>query len=141
MICRQVKFIPLPNPVWEAMKAGEVMKDLRKCVHWQYEADFDLLVHIFTKEALRIARELRDYHETTKTMQAKDVGKMLQNLPPAKAHVKALLFVYRTRGGNIFEVGKVRNRVFDFLKPVNNCVEGYFPSASMAALLAESLVA
>lgn len=139
MMEQNINFTPLPYPVWSAMRQGEVMKDLRKIVKWEFQADFDMLVSMYTSDALAIARQLRDWHNKTKDLPAKNVGEMLRALKsPEMDHIKKLLFIYRTTDGQIFEIGKGRAKLFDFIKPVNNTIPGYIPSAMMRRLMEEA---
>lgn len=115
-----------PLGVWEYMKNGDNLSDIRKELPEEFHQDYDNILSLLFNEINGIVNEVRLAAKVLKNLEDKEVGLISDKLSP---NVKKFIFAYRKANGNLLANDKARNGLFRAIRPTSNILPGYHPSS------------
>ena len=115
-----------PLAMWEAMKNGDNMEEIRKQLPEEFWTDFDNIISILDSKVTKIVLDTISLCSELEDLSDKDVGIRLQEYPE---HIRPYIFPMR-RNKTIVE-GRTREALFRNIRPTGNRLEGYAPSSAM----------
>ncbi|MDV3001106.1 MAG: hypothetical protein N5P05_002712 [Chroococcopsis gigantea SAG 12.99] len=130
--CRLHRYISGVTPlgVWRVMRDNNVEETRRK-IPEEYWSDFDKIHSILSQQLQALLERVEDYYLAHTDRTDKELGLMLSELPELAV---AYLFA-RRRDPQWYERKKCRDGLMLRIRPTQNRMEGYEPSARLNSLL------
>lgn len=134
--CRIHRLINNCTPLflWESMYAKGDLEAIRRDLPEEFWPDFDSIVALLTQQREKLEQDIQSLAESLKDYSDKDIGLQLDTLP---ADLRGAIFPYR-KAGNSFDTPKLHDFIWRRLRPTNNALEGYTPSANLYRVANES---
>ncbi|HET6251530.1 MAG TPA: RNA ligase [Tepidisphaeraceae bacterium] len=130
-----------PLALWESMMNCEDLDAMRQELPEEMRRDFDSIRKLLTARMESLVSEIRAAHEQHARYNDRELGLIIQNAGSGLSEVqKRLIFACRKENflNLIDRKGEWRQKLFKFLRPERNRLEGYVPSDAMTRFEAEN---
>jgi len=116
-----------PLAVWESMRAGMDLNDIRRDIPEEFWGDFDSIRDLLQLQIDLIYKETSEAALLFQGKTDKEVGLML---PTLSEDARKFIFPFRNEGGDLMK-GRARAGLFRAIRPDSNQLPGYSPSYAM----------
>lgn len=113
-----------PLAMWEAMKNGDNMEDIRRQLPEEFWLDYDMITSALQKNINDLVAAVKQQADALTHLSDKEVGLMLNTFPDG---VRSFVFPHRKNGGDLLN-GRTKEAIFRHIRPDANRLAGYTPS-------------
>jgi RNA ligase len=134
--CRIHRLISRVTPLamWDAMKNGDDLNEIRKQLPEEFWHDFDTIIGLLSGKIKWVVSRVMNYCYPIAGLSDKEVGLSLDKAPE---EIRSFIFPYRRNNGDLLS-GRAREHIFRSIRPTGNFLEGYKPSSSMNKITEEA---
>jgi len=126
-----------PLAIWESILSGDDLKEVKKELPEEMEADFDTISSLIYDRLKIFVEEVETIHNNTKSMTNKELGLYMRDHPEAFEGGKfeeSKKYIFLMRNEKFYESLRdydslSRRKIFNIFRPKANILSGYTPSS------------